>query len=87
MECRSRCFIMHPLGKFTEGGGRTTDCQDNVTIKNETKVNIPEEYFAGRVLFKNMAVDTMPKLTPKDWVKEQMEDMDIHKIVKLLKSK
>ena len=28
----------------------------------------------------------MPKLTPKDWVKEQMEDMDIHKIVQLLKS-
>ena len=36
------------------------------------EANIPEEYFAERVLFKNMAVDTMPKLTPKDWVKEQM---------------
>ena len=50
------------------------------------EVNIPKEYFTERVLFKNMTVDTMPKLTPKDWVKEQMEDMDIHKIVQLLKS-
>ena len=50
------------------------------------EVNIPEEYFTERVLFRNMTVDTMPKLTPKDWVKEQMEDMDIHKIVQLLKS-
>ena len=54
--------------------------------KMKPEVNIPEEYFTERVLLKNMTVDTMPKLTPKDWVKEQMEDMDIHKIVQLLKS-
>ena len=28
----------------------------------------------------------MPKLTQKDWVKEQMEDVDIHKILQLLQS-
>ena len=54
--------------------------------KMEPEVDIPEEYPPERVLLKNMTVDTMPKLTQKDWVKEQMEDGDIHKIVQLLKS-
>ena len=33
-----------------------------------------------------MTVDTTLKLTQKDWVKEQMEDVDINKVVQLLKS-
>ena len=33
-----------------------------------------------------MTMDTTPKLTQKDWVKEQMEDVDINKVVQLLKS-
>ena len=31
-------------------------------------------------------MDTTLKLTQKDWVKEQMEDVDIDKVVQLLKS-
>ena len=54
--------------------------------KMESEVDIPEEYPPKRVLLKSMTVDTMPKLTQKDWVKEQTGDVDIHKIVQLLKS-
>ena len=54
--------------------------------KIEPRVDVSEEYLPERTLLKSMTMDTMPKLTRKDWVKEQMEDMDIHKIVQLLKS-
>ena len=53
--------------------------------KMESEVNFLEEYFLERVLLKSMTVDTMLKLTQKDWVKEQMEDVDIDKVVQLLK--
>ena len=49
-------------------------------------VDFPEENLPEKVLLKNMTVDTMLKLTQKDWVKEQMEDVDINKVVQLLKS-
>ena len=54
--------------------------------KIEPGVNVPEEYLPERALLKSMTVDTMLKLTQKDWIKEQMEDVDINKIVQLLKS-
>ena len=54
--------------------------------KMECEVNFPEEHFPERVLLKSMTVDTTLKLTQKDWVKEQMDDVDIHKVVQLLKS-
>ena len=38
------------------------------------------------ILLKSMAIDTMPTLNPKDWVKEQMGDVDIYKIIQLLES-
>ena len=49
-------------------------------------VDFPEESFPERVLLKSVTVDTMLKLTQKDWIKEQMEDVDIDKVVQLLKS-
>ena len=49
--------------------------------KIEPGVDVPE-----RVLLKSMTVDTTLKLTQKDWIKEQMEDVDINKIMQLLKS-
>ena len=52
----------------------------------EYEINFPEEHFPERVLLKSMTVDTMLKLTQKDWVKEQMDDVDINKVVQLLKS-
>ena len=54
--------------------------------KMESEISFPEEYFLERVLLKSMTVDTTLKLTQKDWVKEQMDDVDINKVVQLLKS-
>ena len=54
--------------------------------KMESEINFPEEHFPERVLLKSMTVDTTLKLTQKDWVKEQMDDVDINKVVQLLKS-
>ena len=54
--------------------------------KMESEINFPEEHFPERALLKSMTVDTTLKLTQKDWVKEQMDDVDINKLVQLLKS-
>ena len=55
-------------------------------LKLKSDISFPEEYFPEKVLLKNMIVDTTLKLTQKDWVKEQMDDVDLNKIVQLLKS-
>ena len=39
-----------------------------------------------KVIEKSLVVDSSPKLTCNDWVKEQSEDSDINLIVHLLKS-
>ena len=53
--------------------------------KLESEISFPEEHFPEKLLLKSMTVDTTHKLTRKDWVKEQMDDDDINKIVQLLK--
>ena len=54
--------------------------------KLESEISFPEELFPVKLLLKSMTVDITLKLTQKDWVKEQMDDVDVNKIVKLLKS-
>ena len=54
--------------------------------KLESEISCPEEHFPEKLLLKSMTVDTTLKLTQKDWVKEQMDDDDINRIVELLKS-
>ena len=54
--------------------------------KMESEVSLPEEHFPEKLLLKSMTVDTTLKLTQRDWIKEQMDDVDINKIVQLLKS-
>ena len=54
--------------------------------KLESEISFPEEHFPEKLLLKSMTVDTTLKLTQKDWVKEQMDDVDVNKIVQLLKS-
>ena len=55
--------------------------------KLESEISFPEEHLPVNLLLKSMTVDTTLKLTQKDWVKEQMDDVDVNKIVQLLKSK
>ena len=54
--------------------------------KMESEINFPEEHFPEKLLLESMTVDTTLKLTQKDWVKDQMDDVDVNKIVQLLKS-
>ena len=54
--------------------------------KLESEISFPEEHLPVNLLLKSMTVDTTLKLTQKDWVKEQMDDVDVNKIVQLLKS-
>ena len=49
-----------------------------------TNVDIPEMYPQLKVIQKSMVVDSSPKLTHNDWIREQSEDSDIN--LKLLKS-
>ena len=51
-----------------------------------TNVDIPEMYPQLKVKQKSMVVDSSPKLTHSDWIKEQSEDSDINLIVQLFKS-
>ena len=54
--------------------------------KLETEVGIPGAYSQLNVIQKSMVVDSMPKLTHDDWIKEQCEDSDVGLLVQLLKS-
>ena len=54
--------------------------------KLESETSFPNEYLPINILLKSMTVDTTPKLTQKDWVKEQMDDVDVNKVVQMLKS-
>ena len=49
-------------------------------------VDIPEMYPQLKVIQKNLVVDSPPKLTCNDWIKEQSEDSDINLIIQLLQS-
>ena len=55
--------------------------------KMESEISFPEEHIPEKLSLKSMTVDTTLKLTQRDWIKEQMDDADINKIVQLLKSK
>ena len=54
--------------------------------KSITEVDIPEMYPQLKVIQKSIVVDSSPKLTCNDWIKEQSEDSDINLIIQLLKS-
>ena len=51
-----------------------------------TEVGVPDVYPQLNVIQKNMVVDSTPKVTHDDWVKEQSEDINIGLLVQLLKS-
>ena len=53
--------------------------------KLKSDISFPGRYFPEKVLLKNMIVDTTLKLTQKDWIKEQVDDVDLNKIIQLLK--
>ena len=54
--------------------------------KLETEMGIPEKYSPLNVIQKEMLVNSTPKLTQHEWVKEQHEDVDIGTTIQLLKN-
>ena len=54
--------------------------------KLEAEMGILEEYSQLNVIQKEMLVNSTPKLTQHEWVKEQHEDLDICAIIQLLKT-
>ena len=54
--------------------------------KLESETSLPNEYLSVNLLLKSMTVDSTLKLTRKDWIKEQMDDMDVGKVTQLLKT-
>ena len=59
--------------------------QTMLQSKLETDIGIPEEYSPLNVIQKEMLVNSTPKLSQHEWVKEQHEDVDISAIIQLLK--
>ena len=53
--------------------------------KLEFETSFSNEYLPVNLLLKSMTVDTTLQLTRKDWVKEQMDDMDVGKVTQLFK--
>ena len=51
-----------------------------------TEIGIPEEYSQLNVIQKEMLVNSTPKLTQQEWVKEQHENLDIGATIQLLKT-
>ena len=51
--------------------------QTMLQSKLETEMGIPEKYSPLDVIQKAILVNSTPKLTPHEWVKEQCEDLDI----------
>ena len=54
--------------------------------KLETEIGIPEEYSQLNIIQKEMLVNSTPKLTHNEWVKEQHEDFDVSSVIQLLKT-
>ena len=54
--------------------------------KLESEISLPNECPPLKFLLKSMTVDSALKLTQDDWIKEQIEDTDIGKVIQLLKS-
>ena len=49
-------------------------------------VDIPEVYPQLEVVQKSLVVESSPKLTNNDWIREQSEDLNINLIIQLVKS-
>ena len=60
--------------------------QTMLQSKLETEMGIPQKYSPLNVIQKEMLVNSTPKLTQHEWVKEQCEDVDIGATIQLLKT-
>ena len=68
------------------GSHGTFNCEDHVTIKTGNRCRCTRDISTTKGRKKSMVVNSSPKLTHNNWIKEQSEDSDINLIVQLLKS-
>ena len=54
--------------------------------KLESEMSLPNEYLPVSLLLKSMTMDTTLKFTQNNWVKGQMDNVDVGKVTQLLKS-
>ena len=54
--------------------------------KLDSETSLPNEYLAVELLLQSIIVDSTLKLTQNDWIKEQMDDMDVGNVTQLLKT-
>ena len=52
----------------------------------ESETSLPNECLPVNLLLKSMMVDSTLKLTRNNWIKEQMDNMDVGKVNQLLKT-
>ena len=54
--------------------------------KLESETSLPNECPPVKLLLKSVIVDSTLKLTRNDWIKEQMDNTDISRVIELLKT-
>ena len=74
------------MGKYTSGSHGTFNCKDHVTVKTGNQCRYTRNVSTTKGHTKEYGVDSSPKLTHNDWIREQSEDSDIDLIVQLLNS-
>ena len=74
------------MGEYPGGSHGTFIVKTMLYSKLVMDIDTPEMYPQLQVIQKSLVVDSSPKLTHNDWIKEQSEDSNLNLIVQLLKS-
>ena len=74
------------MGEYTVEHMEPLIVKTMLQSKLGSQTSLSSKYLPVNLLLKSMTVDTTLKLTQKDWVKEQMDDIDVNKVTQLLKS-
>ena len=74
------------MGEYSGGSHGTFNCKDHVTIKIGDECRYTRSVSSIEGYNNSLVVDSSPKLTNSDWMKQQSEDSDINLIIQLLKS-
>ena len=77
---------MHSMGKYTSGSMEPLIVKTMLQSKLESETSLPNECLPVNLLLKSMIVDSTLKLTQNDWIKEQMDDMDVGNVTQLMKT-
>ena len=74
------------MGEYSGGPYETSNNKGHVTVKVGDECGYTSSVSSTEHCTKCLVVDSSPKLTNNDWIREQSEDSDISRTVQLLKS-